>query len=217
MSQIETCFFERYARASLQTLLGHRYDGLVNKDRPDLQSPDGYTIGIEVTRAMEQNKDAAEKLLDEVAGVIPREEDASDFNRIISSGYGYGLQGGRYIGSKELFYWQLARPLKQILETKISKAVCGLYGEFDTMGLYIFCKDPMTEAEVFKTIRYARELQRYAEGGYDLLYLSEVNELHVCNLRDGISDGARLASYAIPQELRTEFYVLSCSPEQPQE
>ena len=209
MSQVETCFFERYASISLRTLLGHRYDHLVNGDRPDLQTPDGCTIGIEVTRAMEQSKDAAEQLLDEIAGVAPREEDAEEYRRILSSGYGYGLQGGRYIGSKELFYWELARPLKEIIASKVSKAACGLYGEFDRMGLYVFCKDSLTEMEVMKTIRYTLELQEYADGGYDTLFLSEINELHVCNLRDGISDSARLASYDIPQDLRHEFFVRS--------
>lgn len=209
MSQIETCFFERYAALTLKTLLGHRYDHLVNRDRPDLQTPDGRTIGIEVTRAMEQSKEAAESLLDEIAGYVPREEDAEEYRRMVSSGYGYGLQGGRFVGSKERFYWELARPLKEIIESKVSKAVCGLYGEFDRMGLYVFCKDPLSEIEVMKTIKYTLDLQKYADGGYDTLFLSEVNELHVCNLRDGISDSARLASYEIPQDLRREFFVRS--------
>ena len=209
MSQTETCFFERYAIHSLRTLLGHRYDSLVNRDRPDLQTPDGHTIGIEVTRAMEQSKGAAEQLLDEIAGVVPRVEDIEEYGKIISSGYGYGLQGGRYIGSKELFYWELARPLKEIIASKVSKAVCGLYGEFDRMGLFVFCKDTLSDADVFKTIKYTMELQEYADGGYDTLFLSEVNELHVCNLRDDVSDSARLATYDIPQELRREFFIRS--------
>ena len=209
MSQIETCFFERYAAATLCTLLGHDFDDLVNRDRPDLQSPDGLTIGIEVTRAMEQSRDAAELLLDEVAGIVPRKEDQEEYNRILSSGYGYGLQNGRYIGAKELFYWEMAKPLKQIIENKVSKAVCGLYGEFSNMGLYVFCKDNLSEPEVIKTIKYILELQKYADGGYDTLYLSEINELHVCNLRDGISDSARLATYDIPQDLRREFFIKS--------
>lgn len=209
MSQIETCFFERYAILSLQTLLGHDYDGLVNRDRPDIQSPDGHTVGIEVTRAMEQSKDAADLLLDEVAGIVPRAEDEADFSAIISSGYGYGLQNGKFVGSKELYYWELARPLKEIIESKVSKAVCGLYGKFEHMGLFVFCKDSLSEAEVMKTIKYTLDLQKFADGGYDTLFLSEINELHVCNLRDGISDSARLVSYDISQSLRHEFFVRS--------
>lgn len=77
MRKYDTCFFERYAQISLETLLGREFANLVNEDRPDLQSPDGVTLGIEVTRAMEQSKDAA---------------------RILESGYGYGLSNGRFIG-----------------------------------------------------------------------------------------------------------------------
>lgn len=77
------------------------------------------------------------------------------------------------------------------------------------MGLYIFCKDSLSEMEVMKTIRYTLDLQKYADGGYDTLFLSEVNELHVCNLRDGISDSARLASYEIPQDMRRDFFLRS--------
>lgn len=209
MSQIETCFFERYAKVSLSTLLGHRYDGLVNKDRPDLQSPDGRSIGIEVTRAMEQSRDAAEVLLDQVAGLVPRDEDKEDYDSIIASGYGYGLQNGKFIGTKERFYWDLAKPLRQIIETKVSKAVCGLYGNFDRLGLFVFCKDALSEAEVIKTLKYVLELQKFADGGYDTLFLSEINELHVCNLRDGVSDAARIASFPISQDLRRRFYLQS--------
>ena len=54
----DTCFFERYAQISLATLLGHEFDCLVNLDRPDLQSEDGKSIGIEVTRAMEESRAA---------------------------------------------------------------------------------------------------------------------------------------------------------------
>lgn len=205
MSQIETCFFERYAHESLKTLLGHRYDLLVNRDRPDLQTPDGRSIGIEVTRAMEQNRESAEQLLDRVAGLVPRGN--LDYDRITSTGYGYGLQDGQWVGSKEKPYWEMAQPLRQIIESKVSKAVCGLYGEFERMGLYIFCKDPLSEAEVIKTVRYILDLQKYADGGYDTLFLSEIHELHVCNLRDNVSDGSRIASYPIPKEMRREFFI----------
>lgn len=209
MSQIETCFFERYAIATLQTLLGEDYSGLVNRDRPDLQTEDGRTIGIEVTRAMEQSKEAAELLIDEVAGVVPRAEDLEDYQSILSSGYGYGLQNGRYIGAKELYYWELAKPLKQIIESKVSKASCGLYGNFSRMGLYVFCKDALSEMEVIKTVRYTMELQEFADNGYDTLFLSEINQLHVCNLKEGLSDMSRITTFEIPQPLRRILYLKS--------
>ena len=58
MRKYGTCFFERYAKISLEALLGREFSGLVNKDRPDLQSPDGVSLGIEVTRAMEESREA---------------------------------------------------------------------------------------------------------------------------------------------------------------
>ena len=64
-----TCFFEQYAQISLSALLGSEFDCLMNMDRRDLQSPDGKSIGIEVTRAMEESKSAEMALLKEVAGI----------------------------------------------------------------------------------------------------------------------------------------------------
>lgn len=207
MRKYGTCFFERYAQVSLEALLGSDFAGLVNEDRPDLQSPDGTTLGIEVTRAMEQSKEAARSLLKEMAGISPMAEDRDDLRRIIDNGYSFGLQNGKYIGARELEYWSLALPMKRILESKISKVSCGLYGDYDRMGLYVFCKDNLDEAGVFKACKHAIDLQKYADRGYDQLYLCEVSSLHVCNLADGISDSARIVSIPIPQELRKEFYL----------
>lgn len=207
MRKYGTCFFERYAKISLETLLGSEFACLVNKDRPDLQSPDGTSIGIEVTRAMEESRDAARSLLKEIAGISPMAEDRDDMLRIIESGYGFGLQGGRYIGSLELDYWAMALPMKRILESKISKLGCGLYGNFQEMGLYVFCKDNLSELDVLKTCRFALETQAPFECRYDRLYLSEVSCLHVCNLSENISDNARVLSIQIPQDQRKEFYL----------
>ena len=69
MSQFDTCFFERYAKISLETLLDEGFSSLVNKDRPDLQSPDGVSLGIEVTRAMPESKEAARSMLKEIIDI----------------------------------------------------------------------------------------------------------------------------------------------------
>ena len=207
MRKYGTCFFERYAKISLETLLGREFSGLVNKDRPDLQSPDGVSLGIEVTRAMEESRDAARLLLKEVAGISQMDEDSDDMLRIVESGYGFGLQGGRYIGAKELNYWTTSLPLKRILESKISKVGCGLYGDFKKMGLYVFCKDNLSELDVLKTCRFALETQASVDRGYDRLYLSEVSCLHVCNLSDNVSDSARVISLQIPKAQRKQFYL----------
>lgn len=207
MRKYGTCFFERYAKISLEALLGREFSGLVNKDRPDLQSPDGVSLGIEVTRAMEESKDAARSLLKEVAGIAQMDEDSDDMLQIVESGYGFGLQGGRYIGAKELNYWTTSLPLKRILESKISKVGCGLYGDFKKMGLYVFCKDNLSELDVLKTCRFALETQTSVDRGYDRLYLSEVSCLHVCNLSDNVSDNARVISLHIPKAQRKRFYL----------
>ena len=60
--KFDTCFFERYAQITLETILGKDYSTLINEDRPDLQMPD-RSLGIEVTRAMESSKDVAIQLL----------------------------------------------------------------------------------------------------------------------------------------------------------
>ena len=98
--EFDTCFFEQYAQISLSALLGSEFDCLVNKDRPDLQSPDGKSIGIEVTRAMEESKQAEMALLKDVAGITKGEE-YHDLDQILEYGYGFGLQGGKYIGLKD--------------------------------------------------------------------------------------------------------------------
>ena len=112
--KFDTCFFERYARNTLTALLGDRYSDLVNEDRPDLQMPD-HSLGIEVTRAMEPRKDVATALLKEMAGLVIKEEDREEVDQILDSGYGYGLQDGRYIGHIEYEYWALAQTLRRII------------------------------------------------------------------------------------------------------
>ena len=132
--KFDTCFFERYAQITLETLLGPSYSALVNEDRPDLQMPD-KSLGIEVTRAMEPKKNVANDLLKQMAGLEIKDEDREDIGRIIESGYGYGLQEGKYIGRLEYEYWALAQPLRRIIESKVSKVASGFYGDFKEYGL----------------------------------------------------------------------------------
>ena len=181
MKKFDTCFFERYARQTLTTLLGEKYAALVNVDRPDLQMED-KSLGIEVTRAME-----------------PRKE----IGRILKSGYAYGLQEGRFIGHLEREYWSLALPLRRIIASKIGKVGSGFYGEFEEFGLYIFCKDNLTEEEVILTMEYASELQRNLDVKYSTIYLALTDCLWVCDL----TDPARLASKTacIPHPITTDM------------
>ena len=201
-----TCFFERYARITLSTLVGSEFAALVNLDRPDLQSPDGKSVGIEVTRAMEESKVAGQALLKDVAGITRGTEDG-DLDRILESGYGYGLRDGRFIGVRELPYWKMALPMRRILKSKVTKAGNGFYGHFDRMGLFVFSKDNLGESDALKAMNYTISLQKYLDIKYNSLYLADVDDLFVCNLDDGISAGARMVRYRVSQKQRQAFYL----------
>ena len=220
MRKFDTCFFERYAQITLETVLGEEFADLTNEDRPDLQKPD-KSLGIEVTRAMEPKKEAAMTMLKEMAG-FPVETDSSstadssfsdsdreEMNQIISSGYGYGLQNGRYVGHLEYEYWSLALPLRRIIESKISKVASGFYGDFKEFGLYVFCKDDLTEEEAIMTMEYASELQRHLDIKYSKLYLSQIDKLYVGDLADTnrIDHKTTCTSYDISRKMCKEFFV----------
>lgn len=208
MRKFDTCFFERYAQICLETILGEKYAGLVNEDRPDLQMPD-KSIGIEVTRAMEPTKDVAKALLKEMAGLTVEEKDKEEIGQIITSGYGYGLQDGRYIGSLEYDYWRLAQPLRRIIESKISKVGAGFYGDFQEYGLYIFCKDNLSEEEVILAMEYASDLQRNLDIKYSTIYLSLIDRLYVCDLSDvnRVLRKTDCTSYNISRKMCKEFFI----------
>ena len=201
-----TCFFEQYAQISLSALLGSEFDCLVNRDRPDLQSTDGHSVGIEVTRAMEESKNAHLELLKDVAGITPAGPD-DEIGQILEYGYGYGLSEGKYIGVKELSYWSMALPLKRIIESKVSKAGNGFYGHYDKMGLFIFSRENLSESEAQKAMDYTMSLQKYQDIRYDRLYMADVNDLFVCNLDEGLNEGSRMIRYRIFQEQRKAFYL----------
>ena len=208
--KVDTCFFERYAKATLETLLGEDYSALVNEDRPDLQMED-RSLGIEVTRAMEPRKDVAQNLLREMAGLHVEERDREDVDRILSSGYGYGLQDGKYIGHLEYEYWNLALPLRRIIASKIEKVGAGFYGDFKEYGLYIFCKDDLSEEEVILTMEYASDLQRNLDITYSKIYLSLIDKLYVCDLSDvdRIKHKTHCTSYDISPKMCKEFFIKS--------
>ena len=206
--KFDTCFFERYAQITLETFLGMEYSALVNEDRPDLQMPD-HSLGIEVTRAMEPKKDVAMSMLKEMAGFQVNEEDKAEVEQIIRSGYGYGLQDGKFIGHLEYEYWALAQPLRRIIESKVSKVASGFYGNFDEYGLYIFCKDHLTEEEVNLTMEYTSDLQRNLDIRYSKMYLSLIDRLYVCDLTqvDRLHHQTRCTSYDISRKMCKEFFL----------
>lgn len=210
MRKFDTCFFERYAQITLETVLGERYASLVNVDRPDLQMPDG-TLGIEVTRAMEPRKEEALTMLKEMAGLQVAETEREEVGQIVESGYGYGLQEGRYVGRLEYEYWALALPLRRIIESKVAKVASGFYGEFDEYGLYIFCKDDLTEEEVALVTEYACDLQRHLDVKYSVMYLSQIDKLYVCDLTcaDHADSSSSFITYDISRAMCKEFFLRS--------
>lgn len=204
--KFDTCFFEQYAQISLSALLGSEFDSLVNLDRPDLQTPDGRTIGIEVTRAMEESKSAEQALLKDLAGLTVEDYDG-EIDNILEYGYAFGLHCGKYIGVRELPYWKMALPMRRILESKVNKVGSGFYGHFAKMGLFVFSKDNLGEADALKTMNFTLSLQKYLDNRYNRLYLADVDDLFVCNLDDGITPSSRLIRYRISQEQRKSFYM----------
>lgn len=208
MRKFDTCFFERYAQITLETVLGEKYASLVNEDRPDLQMPDG-SLGIEVTRAMEPRKEAALTMLKEMAGLQVDETERDEMDQIVQSGYGYGLQDGRYVGHLEYEYWSLAQPLRRIIASKVAKVASGFYGEFDEYGLYIFCKDDLTEEEVGLVVEYTADLQRHLDIRYSKMYLSMIDRLYVCDLSAAFSsDGiATFSFYEISRQMCKDFFL----------
>ena len=206
--KFDTCFFERYAQITLEACLGADYASLVNEDRPDLQMPD-HSLGIEVTRAMEPKKDAALSMLKEMAGFVVTEQDREEVDQIIKTGYGYGLQDGKYIGHLEYEYWALAQPLRRIIESKVRKVGSGFYGEFTEYGLYIFCKDDLTEEEVILTMEYTSDLQRNLDVKYSKMYLSLIDKLYVCDLTqvDHLHHPTKCTSHDISRKMCKEFFL----------
>lgn len=213
-TKYNTCFFETYAKLTLESILGEAYSALENKDRPDLQMPD-RSLGIEVTRAMEESKVAALELLKEMAGVEGADKDEDSVSEeIIKSGYtyGYGLDKELAVGSLEYDYWSLAQPLKRIIASKISKVASGFYGDFKAYGLYIFCKYDLNKEEVHLTVEYAKELQKNLDIKYSYLYLSHSERFYVCPL-DEAPSGTLLnpfpsfTEYEVPPQMRKDLFL----------
>jgi hypothetical protein len=201
-----TCFFEKYAKIVLATVLSREFESLVNLDRPDLQSPGCREIGIEVTRAMEESKAAGLALMQDIAG-ITRSVSEGDVDLVLENGYSFGLKTGKYVGTHEMPYWRLALPMRRILESKVSKVGNGFYGHFDRMGLFVFSKDNLSEGDAAKAMNYTISLQKYQDLRYNRLFIADVDDLFVCNLDEGLTASSRLARYRLTQEQRKEFYV----------
>ena len=198
--KFDTCFFERYAMVSLATLLGDHYAHLVNRDRPDLQD-EAQSIGIEVTRAIRENKNVANALVNEMAGEDVKEVNAEDLLHINQSGYAYGLGDGSIMGRNEYEFWSLALPLKRILEIKMDKVNNGFYGDFNEFGLFVFTKEDLDLEQINQTIAFMMEKQAYQNRLYSRLFLSQIQALFDCDLETG-----RYRKIKISEAQRRSFY-----------
>lgn len=178
----DTRFFERYAKISLVQLVDSQLVHLENSDRPDLQDK-VRSIGIEVTRAIREDKDVAHALINKMAGQCVAGVSTADWHEIANHGYGYGIHE-HWIGTTEYNYWATAWPLTRIIENKVSKVNKGFYGCFDQFGLYIFTKDALTASNVQEAMAYTTHLQQNNTYKYNTLYISQINELFVCDLHN---------------------------------
>jgi hypothetical protein len=158
---------------------------------------------------MEPRKEAATDMLKEMAGLEVQDSDREEMREILRSGYGYGLQDGRYIGHLEYDYWALALPLRRIIASKIEKVGSGFYGDFKEYALYIFCKDDLSEEEVILTMEYASDLQRHLDVKYSTMYLSLIDRLYVCDLTsvDRLSHKTTCTSHDISREMCKQFFL----------
>jgi len=198
--KFDTCFFERYAMISLATLLGEPYAHLENRDRPDLQDEQGG-IGIEVTRAIAENKNVANALVNEMAGEAIKEVNADDLRHIRQSGYAYGLGDGSIVGRNEYEYWSLALPLKRILENKMDKVNNGFYGDFPEFDLFVFTKEDLDIAQIKQTIAFMQEKQAFQNRLYSRLFVSQIQILFDCDLFTG-----QYRKIKVDKEQRRFFY-----------
>ena len=198
--KFDTCFFERYAMVSLATLLGEPYAHLVNRDRPDLQDEQGG-IGIEVTRAIAENKNVANALVNEMAGEAVEEVNADDLRHISQSGYAYGLGDGSIVGRNEYEYWSLALPLKRILENKMDKVNNGFYGDFPEFDLFVFTKEDLDIPQIKQTIAFMQEKQAFQNRLYSRLFVSQIQSLFDCDLFTG-----QYRKIKVDKEQRRFFY-----------
>lgn len=201
IAKFDTNFFERYARLTLMEKVSADYASLFNADRPDLQSPDKQ-FGVEVTRAMVEDKTIAKALINEMAGKRLSASQRMEVDAMESqqSGYAFGLSD-LWIGEREYDYWNLALPMKRIVASKVDKVAKGFYGDFTKFGLYIFTMEKLTDVDIEALIHYTIDLQRHNERHYDVLYVSLIHKLIVCDLTCGA-----YRSYEISRQESREFY-----------
>ena len=91
----------------------------------------------------------------------------------------------------------------------MEKVGSGFYGDFDEYGLYIFCKDTLSDDEVLLTMEYTSDLQRNLDMKYSVMYLSLIDRLYVCDLTDvdRIVKKTTCTSYGISRKMCRDFFT----------
>lgn len=125
----DTRYFERYACAQLKDLSAE-YAALCCADRPDLQDAQGR-IGIEVTRAMRENRKDALAFYREISGRAETVEDPAAEGLILHAA-----------------------------KKKIDLLARGEYAAFDKYGLYIFSAYDLTRDALARLLGYFYLMQR---------------------------------------------------------
>lgn len=191
--RLNTHFFETYAMISLADLLGERYAGLENLDRPDLQDP-RRGIGIEVTRAMDETREKELEMEDEIAG---RTRGMRRFMQLGESFSRHAEEEGAIYAAK---WWNMVLSLKRAMEKKVGRLQSGAYGNFDEFGLYIFSADDLTLQEAAGAMEEMNRLQNGAALQYAKLFLNQIQKMYVCDL-----ERQTIQEYYIKEE-KQQFY-----------
>lgn len=201
--KFDTRFFERYAKTCLEIILGSRYSNLKNYDRPDLQDNEA-SIGIEVTRAMEESKVAALKMINVMAAddIFPKMEYSS--KDLVKLGYSYGLVKSLYMAPAEYKYWSLAFPLKRIIQSKVNKVINDFYGRYNELGLFIFVNDELLQKDIVDSMSLVIELQAKSDIGFNHLYLYDAQYLTVCDIAT-----FSFERYCVSDELSGKFFRMA--------
>ena len=203
--KFDTRFFERYAKICLEIVLGNKYANLISYDRPDLQDVNA-SIGIEVTRAMEESKVAAIQMINDMAAddILPNKQYSS--KELVKMGYSYGLVKSLYVAPAEYKYWSLAYPLKRIIRNKVEKVMNNFYGYFKEFGLFIFVKDVLLQRDILDSMSLIIELQSKSNIGFNYLFLYDAQFLYVCDI---ISFSYE--KYCISDDLSNKFFRIAVS------
>ncbi|MGN1234134.1 MAG: hypothetical protein ACI4UJ_11910, partial [Candidatus Cryptobacteroides sp.] len=107
----------------------------------------------------------------------------------------------------ELDYWMGARPMKEIIASKVGKVSSGFYGDFGEFGLFVFSNDPLTLPNAYAAVQYTLSLQRTLDVKYSRLYISAVSDFYACNLEDDISPEFRITPCQVDEQQRRAFFL----------